>query len=383
MGRIRWAALSCISWLVVGPASAEIAVSANDGKATLENGVQVIPKEVVPDTVSIIDIGVSPPRVIAEIEAPASVVGPPLSVAVAPDESYALVTSAQKLDPANPRAYALDDRLSVIDLKASPPRVVATHKAGAGAAGVSVNRAGTLALVANRGEGTVSVFAIKAGALTGAGMIRLGDEKSGPSAVAISRDGRSAYVTRDGDSRITVLSIDGERVALAKRDVFAGIRPYGIDIAGDGERAIVANIGMGGGDADTVSIIDLKADPARVVGTTTVGQTPEGVKVSPDGRHVAVGIINGTNKASSSPFYSDKGLLKVYRIEGTALVQVAEAAIGRWCQGLVWSRDSRTLLAQCMIERQILAFGFDGTSLKPTGTITLGSSPAGIRTAEP
>jgi DNA-binding beta-propeller fold protein YncE len=375
-GALCWAAL-------VAPSGAEIAVSGNDGKATLAAGVQVVPAEVVPDTVSIIDLSASPPRVVGEVEAPASVAGPPLSVAVAPDESFALVTAAQKLDPADPRKYAPDNRLSVVDLRASPPRVVATHAVGPGAAGVSLNRAGTLALVANRNEGTVSVFSVRDGALTERGKVRLGDEKSGPSAIAFTRDGRTAYVTRDGDWRISVLSVAGDTVTYTKRDLFAGIRPYGIDIAGDGALAAVANIGMGLGDADTVSLVDLKAEPSRVVTTVTVGQTPEGLKLSPDGTHLAVGVINGSNKASTSPFYNDRGLLKVYRVAGHALTQVAEAPVGHWCQGIAWSRDGRTLVTQCMIEREILSFAFDGASLKPTGTIRMKNGPAGIRTAEP
>ena len=36
-----------------------------------------------------------------------------------------------------------------------------------------------------------------------------------------------------------------------------------------------------------------------------------------------------------------------------------------------------------MIEREILAFSFDGSKLTPTGSIKLKASPAGIRTAEP
>ena len=385
MGWLRMAALGGgLAWaMLAGPAGAEIAVSANDGKATLSNGVQVVPAEVVPDTVSVIDLSASPPRVIAEIEAPASVVGPPVPVAVASDESFALVTAAQKLDPADPRKYAADNRLSVIDLKSNPPRVVATHVVGAGAAGVSLNRAGTLALVANRNEGTVSVFSVRGGVLTDKGKIALGDEKSGPSAISFTRDGRSAYVTRDGDWRISVLSVDGDTVAYTKRDLFAGIRPYGFDITGDGTVAAVANIGMGAGDADTISLIDLKAEPSRVVTTLTVGQTPEGLKMSPDGRYVAVGVINGSNKAKTSPFYNERGLLKIFRIDGFSLNQVAEAPIGQWCQGIAWSRDGRTLVTQCMIEREILSFAFDGSSLKPTGTIKMKNGPAGIRTAEP
>ena len=64
------------------------------------NGVATVRKQPLPDSVSIIDLSGASPRVVAELPAPASVVGPPSSVAVAPDESFALVTGAMKLDPA-------------------------------------------------------------------------------------------------------------------------------------------------------------------------------------------------------------------------------------------------------------------------------------------
>src|ERR1700738_1860686 len=81
-------------------AAAQLAVSANDGKVVLVNGVVTVPANPLDDTVTIINIGVSPPKVIAEIKAPSSVVGPPQNVAVAPDESLALVASTMKLYPA-------------------------------------------------------------------------------------------------------------------------------------------------------------------------------------------------------------------------------------------------------------------------------------------
>ena len=95
-----------------------------------------------PDTVAIIDLSVSPPRVIAEVQAPNSVVGPPLSVAITPDESLALVTASNKVDPNDPTKQTPDNRVSVIDLKASPPTVIATLEAGKGAAGIAINRQG-------------------------------------------------------------------------------------------------------------------------------------------------------------------------------------------------------------------------------------------------
>lgn len=364
-------------------ARGELAVSANDAKAMIEDGVAKTVQNPPPDTVSIIDLSASPPKLIAEVQAPASVAGPPLSVAIAPDESYALVTGAMKVDPNDPTKTVPDDKLSVVDLKASPPKVSATLQAGKGAAGVSINRAGTLALVANRNEGTVSVFTIANGALTPAGKVQIGDEKSGPSHAVFTKDGASAFVTRDGDNRISVLSVEGNKVEPTKRDIYAGLRPYAIDIAANGEFAVVGNIGAGFGDADTISLIDLTAKPSRVVNTVTVGQTPEGLKISPDSQYVAVTVMNGSNKPKNSPFFNDQGLLRVYRIGGGDMAKVAETAIGHWCQGVAWSKDSKTVLAQCMVEKEIGAFRFNGNSLERVASIKTSGGPAGIRTAEP
>jgi hypothetical protein len=364
-------------------ASGQLALSANDGKAVLIDGVNSVPANPPADSVTVIDLNVTPPKVIAEIQAPASVVGPPSSVAIARDESFALVTGATKIDPADPKKTVPDDKLSVIDLKASPPKISGQLQAGKGAAGVSINRAGTLALVANRSEGTVSVFSIAGNTLTPVGKINLGDDKSGPSHVAITPDGKTALVTRDGDNKISVLSIDGTKVEYTKRDMSAGLRPYGLGIHPNGKVAVVANIGPGSGDADTISLIDLEAKPARVVHTVTVGQTPEGITLSPDGAFAAVSVMNGSNKPKNNPFFNDYGLVKVLSVKGNELVPLTEAKVGHWCQGLAWSKDNRRLLVQCMVEREIMVFDFDGKELKPAGSIKLSAGPAAIRTAEP
>jgi DNA-binding beta-propeller fold protein YncE len=364
-------------------ASAQLALSANDGKAVLVDGVNTVPANPPADTVTVIDLNATPPKVVAEIPVPTSVVGPPSSVAIARDESFALVTSAMKLDPADPKKLVPDDRLTVIDLKASPPKVSAQLQAGKGAAGVSINRAGTLALVANRSEGTVSVYSIAGTTLTPVGKVDFGNDKSGPSHVAIAPDGKTALVTRDGDHKISVLSIDGTKVEYTKRDISAGLRPYGLDIHADGKVAVVANIGTGSGDADTASLIDIAAKPPRVVHTVTVGQTPEGITLSPDGAYAAVSVMNGSNKPKSNPFFNDYGLVKVLSVKGNELVPLTEAKVGHWCQGLAWSKGNRTLLVQCMVENEILAFSFDGKELKPAGSIKVKAGPAGIRTAEP
>ena len=391
--------------LVAGSAAAayaQLAVSANDAKVKLVNGKTEVVANPPLDTISIIDLRASPPKVLAEVEVPNSVVGPPSNVAVSPKEEFVLVAGAMQIDPSDPTKTIPDDKLTVIDIaplkpgilkrlgisKGTPPapKVIATLQAGKGAAGVAINKAGTLALVANRSEGTVSTFAIAGTKLTAAGKVTVGGDKSGPSAIAFTPDGKSALVTLDGDNKIVVLAIDGAKVELTKRVISAGLRPYGLDIAAKGEVAVVANIGVGGGDADTISVIDLKVDPPRVVNTYTVGQTPEGIKMSPDGKYVAVTVMNGTNKPSDSPFFNQNGTLQIWTRNGTQLSKSGELPIGKWCQGIAWSNNSRTLLVQCMVEEEITVVrysGLTGRSLQKVGTIKTKGGPAGIGTAQP
>jgi DNA-binding beta-propeller fold protein YncE len=365
---------------LAGRASAQIAVVSLDNKVALVNGAVKVVANPPPDVVAIVDLSASPPKVLGQVEAPGSVVGPPFSVAVTPDGALALVTSSSKVDPADPTKQAPDDRVSVIDLQARPPAVVATLQAGKGASGVSINRQGTLALVANRAGGSVSVFTIQGKAVTPAGTVALGDEKSGPSHVAIAPDGATALVTRDGDDRISLLAIDGAKVEYAKRDLYAGLRPYGVDASA--EVAAVANVGKGQGDEDTVSLVDLRAKPPRVVQTYTVGQGPEGLKLSPDGKRLAVVVLNGTNKPPDSPFHHDAGKLVLFDVAGTTLKKVAEAPIGRWSQGAAFTGDGRTVAVCNMVEKNLQVFRIDGSALREVGKVALPGGPVAIRTAE-
>src|SRR5258707_8416691 len=116
-------------------AQAQWAISSNDNNVMLDNGVVKVLPNPAPDTATIIDLGVTPPKVVAEIPVPGSVVGPPMSVALTPDQGLALITSSMKVDPADATKTIPDNRLSVVDLRATPPAVIATLEAGGGAAG--------------------------------------------------------------------------------------------------------------------------------------------------------------------------------------------------------------------------------------------------------
>ena len=361
-------------------AAAQIAVSSNDGKVVRNNGTVSVPGSPVDDTVTVIDLGVSPPKIVAEFKAPSSVTGPPQNVAVAPDESFALVAATMKLDPADPKKLVPDNRLSVIDLKANPPAVIATLEAGVGPSGIAINPAGTLALVANYREGTVSVFTISGRTLTAAGKIDFGDPKAGPAAISFAPDGKTALVTRDGDHRISILSIDGSTVTDTKRVMTGGHRPYAVQVSPKGDIAVIGNQGANAGDIMPVNIVDLKGKAPRIVNTLDVGQYVEGLAFSKDGNYLAVIPQNGSNLAPTHPFYNDHGLLVVFSVNGTNLTKLAEVKIGQWPQGVAWSRDGKTLLAQSMVDNALAIISFDGKNLQVTGHIKVAGGPDGIRT---
>jgi DNA-binding beta-propeller fold protein YncE len=128
--------------------------------------------------------------------------------------------------------------------------------------------------------------------------------------------------------------------------------------------------------------VDIASDPPRAIDSTSVGLIPEGIALSPDGRYLAVMVMNGSNLAVTSPFFRDYGLLKILRVAGSKLTFLTEARIGHWCEGVAWSRNQRTVVVQCMNEKAIDVFGFDGKTLTPREAVKVSGGPAGIRTSE-
>src|SRR5215468_1289402 len=178
------------SLLTGSVASAEIAVSANDAKPKLTDGVVSVDPNRGPDNIVILDLKGPMPKVIGTVDnVPTSVVGPPSSVAITPDETLALVSASTKVDPNDPTKFTPDNALAVI----------ARLEAGQGATGISINKQGTLALVANRSDGTVSIFTISGKTVTPAGKVDTGNPKSVPNHAAISPNGKFALLTRFGD----------------------------------------------------------------------------------------------------------------------------------------------------------------------------------------
>jgi DNA-binding beta-propeller fold protein YncE len=190
-------------------------------------------------------------------------------------------------------------------------------------------------------------------------------------------------VTLELDNSVVTLAIDGQKVELGPRKLTTGVRPHDLDINADGTVAVASSMGRTAGDIDTISVIDLTAKPYRVVDTfATGGQSPEGVKFFPDGKHVAVALQDGSNKAKESPFFNPGGKLLIYKVDKTKLTRVAEAKLGHWTQGIAFSADGQYILTQNMVEKNLMVFRFADGKLTDTGhKIAVKGGPAGLRTA--
>jgi len=376
--------LATVGTLIPISASAQIAVSANDGK-------QLRPGEAAttrtPDTISVIDLRSYPPKVIGMVHAPASMIGPPASVAVARDGGFALVTAAQRLNAAG--ELELNDTLSVIDLRdPKAPRLLQTIQAGPGASGVTINRAGTLALVASTGDDMISIFSMSGKHLTAEGKVQL-PAKSRPTDVDFAPSGKTALVVAQSSGELIGLSISGKMVTI-DGSVTTGIQPYGVAFSPDGRFAYNTNLGGRAPQPGappkvfsrigSITAIDLSS---RAVTSVDVGVTPEHLTLSADGKYMAVVIANGSAAAPGSAGYNAFGLLQIYSVEGTTITPITEAHSGAWCQGAIFSANAKTVLLQCAMPRDIEVYRFDGKTLTrdEAATLKLDSRPGAIATA--
>jgi len=115
------------------------------------------------DTVTIVDIGTDPasPKIVGSLPLMNSIFGPPTNLAITPNGQLGLV--ANSMDWAADGAAwksVPDNKLYVIDLTSSPPRLIDTVTVGKQPSGMSINRAGNLALVTNRADNSISVLSI-------------------------------------------------------------------------------------------------------------------------------------------------------------------------------------------------------------------------------
>lgn len=103
-----------------------------------------------------------------------------------------------------------------------------------------------------------------------------------PDAIAVTPDGREAYVTNYSSNSVTPINLVTGR---AGSPISAGIGPSAIAITPNGERAYVTDAGTSS-LGHTVTPISLRTH--RVLAPIKVGDGPQGIAITPDGRRAYV-----------------------------------------------------------------------------------------------
>jgi DNA-binding beta-propeller fold protein YncE len=386
--RLLGAAALAASMIFATVVQAQIIVSGNDEKANCSEACQLIANSPGRDTVSIIDIrNRVQPRVVATLPLINTILGPPTNLAITPDQTLAIVVnSLAPVQDGDTWKLVPDDKVFVVDLTAKPPTVIATLHAGKQASGMAINREGTLALIANRAENTVSVLTITGKDVKIVDKIALAPEGATSqhvSAVAITPDGKHALVTKPPANKVALLDIEGTKVTYKGYDMTTGISPYNVQITPDGKVGLVNNSGGGGGSdgqVDTLAVIDMEMDPPRVVDQVVIGDGPEGLAVSPAGGYAASTILNGAgNVPKTAFFHHEHGLVSLLKIDGKKVRKVSETEVGGLPEGAAFSPDGEYLYVGNFLDSDITVLHLVGNSLMPVGSLKLDGHPASLR----
>jgi DNA-binding beta-propeller fold protein YncE len=357
---------------------AQFIITGNDNKALVVDGKLVIRPEG-KQSVSLIDISGRTPVLKVSLPILNSIFGPPTNLAISPDETLALVAEAVKLNE-DATKFIPSDQVHVIDLTANPPKEIESITVGRQPSGMAIHPSGKMALVANRAETSISILSIQGKTVKYVGDV---DTKDGVTHVVFTPDGKRALATKFTSNKVSLLEVDGMNVTYTGRDLPVGINPYNADITPDGKLAIVVNTGGGGrsdGNIDTVTLIDMEANPPRVIDHVVVGDAPEGIAISPTGKIAVTGNLNGSDAPPDAFFYKPNGSITVLSIEGKKVTKLQEITLGPITEALAFSPDGKWLFVGNLNHQDVSVLKVDGKRVTDTGkNIPLPGRPGAMR----
>lgn len=307
-----------------------------EADARLVRGDAVLPERVSPDQVVFFDVVDGRPRRLGAVDAPVSFQGPPEAIVITPDRRWAFVPAANGRSASAPRTLVSLDVLSVIDLAGKEPHVVQTVHLGADATAAALSPDGGMLVVTHADGNSASILRVTRGHVEKIRQMSFA-KGSRPLAATFLPDGHSLAVTFAQSNRIALFAWHGTTIEPRPyQEMSAGIYPASFAVCGRSGYAVVGSFGAASGDADTVSLIDLRAKPARVIDTASVGPQPEGLDCSDDGRFVVTANQNMSIIDPADPRYTSHSDVVLLAIRDRHLVVTDRAAIGAWAQGAMF-----------------------------------------------
>ena len=154
-----------------------------------------------------------------------------------------------------------------------------------------------------------------------------------------------------------------------QRDLLVGLFPYNLLVSPDGTIALTAENGNNGssdGNVDTVSVIDLTAQPPRVIDHVTVPDSPEGLAISPKGNLAAALNVDGSN-FKQAWFYHPTGSVTILRIQGKTVTPIKTIEVGALPEAVGFTPDGRYIYVGNYTDQDFSILKVEGTHVKDTG----------------
>ena len=242
-----------------------------------------------------------------------------------------------------------DDTLMVFDTPSNS--LLATIKVGHEPHEVAVTPDGRKAYVSNVGDRSLTVVDLRRNAV--AKTLRP-DRVDKPHGLAITPDGRRLLLTSEGSHRIYLVDVARDAVERVITTTQSGT--HMIALSTDGRRAWFANR-----ESDTLS--EYEVSSLHLVRTLKVGPGPEGIAMSPNGRWIVTALQNAGQVA-----VVDAGRGQVSTRLPAGQVPIRVAFPPRMPVALVTNRGSDDLTILDLAARHVI------------DTVTLGKHPGGVVT---
>ena len=368
--------------VVVCPAPlAQVVISGNETKIELTSGSAKLIESTEKDSLTILDFASFPPKVVHLMDIPNTVIGPPSNIAITPNGSLALIANSIEIDPNDRTKFLPHDEIHLLDLKATPPKIVGHVRAGKQPSGMSISSNGKLALVANRADGSVSVLQIDGRRVELTDTLKLGTPEENFSDVAIAPDGKLALVSSQKGGYLALLRGENGKWQNSGRKISVYGQPYRVVITSDGKLGLTAGTGFGNGrDNDAITIVDLTVDPPVATEHVTIGAVPESIEISPDGKVLAAVVMNGSNLAADHPAHGKNGNLEILQRERKSFRKVQSLSVGAIPEGVAFTSDGKYIVVQCHPARELWIFEMRRGRARDTGVrIKVPGMPSSLR----
>ena len=321
------------------------------------------------DQVLIVDLAnPEDPKIVVSLPLKNSIVGPPVNLDIDPTGTVALVAdSIDDVKDGDNFKQVPDNKIHVIDMAANPPKLATTLTGGKQPSGLSFSPDGKMALVANRGDNTISVLSVNGTDVKITDTVAMPDSVS---QVVFTPDGKRALATRFPAHKLSILDIADGKVTYSKIDLPTGQWPYNVVVSPDGKIALTADNGGSGssdGSVDTTSVVDLEANPPRIIDRVVVGDGPEGMAMSPKGDVAVAAILRGSNANKKAYFYNKNGSLSILKIDGKKVTKTQDIEVGGLPEAVLVTPDGKYILAGNFLTEDFSILKVDDGKVTDTG----------------